>query len=176
MLDDRQTEPAPPGDRDSTSPQRRQRTPSQPARDQTPPPPEAPAETGRAKEPGKEPDSDQLKPDAKPSERDDEHQKGGGEQPNKAGEPAKPDDKSKGPDGAQARKPWRRRRLLIVVGALVLIVGAPAAYVYWDHISHFESTDDAFIAARQFAVAPEGGRLCRRRSGHRQPARQPRAR
>ena len=27
--------------------------------------------------------------------------------------------------------------------------------MYWDHTSHFESTDDAFIAARQFAIAPK---------------------
>jgi membrane fusion protein (multidrug efflux system) len=30
-----------------------------------------------------------------------------------------------------------------------------AAYIYWDNSSHFESTDDAFIAARQFAIAPK---------------------
>ncbi len=30
-----------------------------------------------------------------------------------------------------------------------------AGYLYWDHTSHFESTDDAFIAARQFAIAPQ---------------------
>ena len=28
-------------------------------------------------------------------------------------------------------------------------------YLYWDHTSHFESTDDAFITARQFAIAPK---------------------
>ena len=28
-----------------------------------------------------------------------------------------------------------------------------AGYVYWDYSAHFQSTDDAFIAARQFAVA-----------------------
>ncbi|RBP18179.1 membrane fusion protein (multidrug efflux system) [Roseiarcus fermentans] len=44
---------------------------------------------------------------------------------------------------------------MLTAGALVLIVGAPAGYLYWDHTSHFESTDDAFIAARQFAVAPQ---------------------
>ena len=39
--------------------------------------------------------------------------------------------------------------------ALTLIVGAPAGYIYWDNSSHFESTDDAFIAARQFSIAPQ---------------------
>src|SRR6202021_4072128 len=32
---------------------------------------------------------------------------------------------------------------------------AGGGYVYWDSTSHFETTDDAFIAARQFAVAPK---------------------
>jgi membrane fusion protein (multidrug efflux system) len=36
-----------------------------------------------------------------------------------------------------------------------LVVAAPAGYLYWDHTSHFEPTDDAFIAARQFSVAPK---------------------
>ena len=30
-----------------------------------------------------------------------------------------------------------------------------AGYVYWDNAQHFESTDDAFIAARQFGIAPQ---------------------
>ena len=30
-----------------------------------------------------------------------------------------------------------------------------AGYLYWDYAAHFESTDDAFVAARQFAVAPK---------------------
>lgn len=28
-------------------------------------------------------------------------------------------------------------------------------YLYWDNARHFETTDDAYIAARQFAIAPE---------------------
>ncbi len=44
---------------------------------------------------------------------------------------------------------------MLAAGALVLIVAAPAGYLYWDHTSHFESTDDAFIAARQFSIAPK---------------------
>ncbi|HEY4044680.1 MAG TPA: HlyD family secretion protein [Rhodopila sp.] len=30
-----------------------------------------------------------------------------------------------------------------------------AGYFYWDNVRHFESTDDAFVAARQFAIAPQ---------------------
>ena len=40
-------------------------------------------------------------------------------------------------------------------GLIALLVAAAAAYVYWDNSSHFELTDDAFIAARQFAIAPK---------------------
>jgi membrane fusion protein (multidrug efflux system) len=40
-------------------------------------------------------------------------------------------------------------------GLIALLVAGVAGYVYWDHTSHFESTDDAFVAARQFAIAPQ---------------------
>ena len=48
-----------------------------------------------------------------------------------------------------------RRRLTLSLGALLLASVAAGGYVYWDNASHYESTDDAFIAARQFAVAPK---------------------
>ncbi len=48
-----------------------------------------------------------------------------------------------------------RRRLMLGVSALVLAAAAAAGYLYWDYARRFESTDDAFIAARQFAVAPK---------------------
>jgi membrane fusion protein, multidrug efflux system len=48
-----------------------------------------------------------------------------------------------------------RRRLTLSLGALLLASVAGGGYVYWDNASHYESTDDAFIAARQFAVAPK---------------------
>ena len=38
---------------------------------------------------------------------------------------------------------------------MALLLAAVAGYIYWDYTSHFESTDDAFIAARQFAIAPQ---------------------
>jgi membrane fusion protein (multidrug efflux system) len=76
--------------------------------------------------------------------------------------PAKPPQKSAGqdrpatqdePEAAQAP---RRRRPLLITGIVVLAaVAAGAAYVWWDNDSHFESTDDAFIAARQIAIAPQ---------------------
>jgi membrane fusion protein, multidrug efflux system len=47
------------------------------------------------------------------------------------------------------------RPLVLSLGALLLASVAGAGYVYWDNAGHFESTDDAFIAARQFALAPK---------------------
>jgi membrane fusion protein (multidrug efflux system) len=49
----------------------------------------------------------------------------------------------------------RRHPLAIVGGLILLLVALPAGYLYCDYTSHFESTDDAFIAARQFAIAPK---------------------
>jgi membrane fusion protein, multidrug efflux system len=92
--------------------------------------------------------------------------------------PAEPDRKTERPAGppereanpgaqpdAQGEKPgqgpskgWLRRHpLMASVGLVALALAAVAGYLYWDHSSHFESTDDAFIAARQFAIAPEVG-------------------
>ena len=65
-------------------------------------------------------------------------------------EPAAKDKKPETP-----RKSLLRRPLLIGAGALTLLAAGVAAYIYWDNSSHFESTDDAFIAARQFAIAPK---------------------
>jgi membrane fusion protein, multidrug efflux system len=56
----------------------------------------------------------------------------------------------------EPRKGMPRRRPFAFVGGLILLfVALPAGYLYWDYASHFESTDDAFIAARQFAIAPK---------------------
>jgi membrane fusion protein, multidrug efflux system len=47
-----------------------------------------------------------------------------------------------------------RRPIALVFSSFLVLAAASAGYVYWDYASHFESTDDAFIAARQFGVAP----------------------
>ena len=49
----------------------------------------------------------------------------------------------------------RRHPLAFVGGLIFLFVALPTGYVYWDYASHYESTDDAFIAARQFPIAPK---------------------
>jgi len=53
------------------------------------------------------------------------------------------------------RKGASQRPLVLLLGALLLAPVAGGGYVYWDNTSHFETTDDAFIAARQFAIAPK---------------------
>ena len=56
----------------------------------------------------------------------------------------------------EPRKGMPRRRPFAFVGGLIVLFAAlPAGYLYWDYASHFESTDDAFIAARQFTIAPK---------------------
>jgi membrane fusion protein, multidrug efflux system len=56
----------------------------------------------------------------------------------------------------ETRKSWLRRHPITVVFALLcLALALPAGYLYWDYTSHFETTDDAYIAARQFGIAPE---------------------
>ena len=48
----------------------------------------------------------------------------------------------------------RRHPLGTLMAALMLGVVAFGGYVYADYAGHFETTDDAFIAARQFSIAP----------------------
>jgi membrane fusion protein, multidrug efflux system len=49
----------------------------------------------------------------------------------------------------------RRRPLVFAVGLPLFILAAAGGYLYWNYAEHFETTDDAFIAARQFAIAPK---------------------
>jgi membrane fusion protein (multidrug efflux system) len=59
----------------------------------------------------------------------------------------------RGAKPARAGSAGTRARSLSVCCAWVLAL--PAGYLYWDYASHFDATDDAFIAARQFAIAPK---------------------
>ncbi len=49
----------------------------------------------------------------------------------------------------------RRRPLTSVLATLLLGTALASGYVYWDYSGHFQSTDDAFIASRQIAIAPK---------------------
>jgi membrane fusion protein, multidrug efflux system len=47
--------------------------------------------------------------------------------------------------------------MLASLAACVLLIALIGGVAYWLQIRHFESTDDAFVAARSFSVAPKVG-------------------
>jgi membrane fusion protein (multidrug efflux system) len=49
----------------------------------------------------------------------------------------------------------RRRPVVSAIGAVLLAALFGGGYLYADSASHFQSTDDAFVAARQTALAPK---------------------
>jgi membrane fusion protein, multidrug efflux system len=74
------------------------------------------------------------------------------------GQPSSPTDRGKGRPTdikRQSRSLLRRRPVVSAIVALLLASIIGAGYVYVDYIRHFESTDDAFIAARQSSLAPK---------------------
>ena len=74
----------------------------------------------------------------------------------KEGKPGQQPEAQEKKPGEKPRKGFLRRHpVLAPVGFIALLLAAAAGYLYWDQTSHFESTDDAFIAARQFAIAPQ---------------------
>ena len=55
---------------------------------------------------------------------------------------------------------WDRLRdhwIVTTIGAGVLLIAMIGGFAYWLNVRHYESTDDAFIAARSFSVAPKVG-------------------
>jgi membrane fusion protein, multidrug efflux system len=60
------------------------------------------------------------------------------------------------PIGEQPRKSALHRRPIVsAIGAILLASALGGGYVYLDFAKRFQSTDDAFIAARQFSLAPK---------------------
>jgi membrane fusion protein, multidrug efflux system len=49
----------------------------------------------------------------------------------------------------------RRRPVVSAIGAMLLASAIAGGYLYVDQAWRFQSTDDAFIAARQFSIAPK---------------------
>lgn len=49
----------------------------------------------------------------------------------------------------------RRRPIVSAIGAMLLAAALGGGYLYLDDARHFQSTDDAFIAARQSSLAPK---------------------
>ncbi|MHC2462531.1 HlyD family secretion protein [Bradyrhizobium embrapense] len=69
---------------------------------------------------------------------------------------------SSSPQQETDRKPPVRDRLrehwmLATAGACLLLIALVGGVAYWLNVRHYESTDDAFIAARSFAVASKVG-------------------
>jgi membrane fusion protein (multidrug efflux system) len=60
------------------------------------------------------------------------------------------------PAGSSPKKRFLRRRPFTSAMAVLLLTAAlGGGYLYWDYSRHFEATDDAFVAARQIAIAPK---------------------
>jgi membrane fusion protein, multidrug efflux system len=53
----------------------------------------------------------------------------------------------------------RRHPLAFILGLLLFILASAASYLVWDYARHFQSTDDAFIAARQRGSMPSRRRF-----------------
>ena len=60
-------------------------------------------------------------------------------------------------DGKPRASFLRRNPYVIAIGVALFVVIAAAGYLYWDNARRFETTDDAYIEARQFSVAPKVG-------------------
>jgi membrane fusion protein (multidrug efflux system) len=59
------------------------------------------------------------------------------------------------PAGSPRKSFLRRRPFTSGVFAILLASALGGGYVYYDYSGHFETTDDAFIASRQIAIAPK---------------------
>src|SRR6202171_4623082 len=57
--------------------------------------------------------------------------------------------------GESGKGPRRRRPIAVAMGSVLFVLAVAGGYVYWSYASRFQSTDDAFIAARQIAIAPK---------------------
>src|SRR5439155_3356636 len=60
-------------------------------------------------------------------------------------------------DAPSLRDRLRQHWLLAAVGAIVLLAALAGGLIYWLQVRHYESTDDAFVAARSFSVASKVG-------------------
>jgi membrane fusion protein (multidrug efflux system) len=51
----------------------------------------------------------------------------------------------------------REHRALVIAVGCLLLVAVIGGLTYWLSVCNYESTDDAFVAARSFSVAPKVG-------------------
>jgi membrane fusion protein, multidrug efflux system len=119
-----------------------------------------PASSRRGERPMAEPrERPASEPKDRPAPRREEHPAAEPrELPTSEPRPSEAQGKPREPEQAEGkkRKNWFRRHPIgAAFGALFLVLVGAIGYLYWDYSAHFESTDDAFIAARQFAIAPQ---------------------
>ena len=69
--------------------------------------------------------------------------------------PAQPEEEPPQATGKDPRTGLLKRPLVYAIGAMLLAAVLGGGYVYLDYAERFQSTDDAFIAARQSALAPK---------------------
>jgi membrane fusion protein, multidrug efflux system len=69
--------------------------------------------------------------------------------------PAQPEEEQPQATSKKPRRGLKRRPVVFAIGAMLLATAVGGGYVYLDYDEHFQSTDDAFIAARQSALAPK---------------------
>jgi membrane fusion protein (multidrug efflux system) len=70
--------------------------------------------------------------------------------------PSAPSDERRPEPTKQPRRGFLRRRPIVsAIGAVLLAAVLGGGYLYVDYAGRFQSTDDAFIAARQSALAPK---------------------
>ena len=86
------------------------------------------------------------------------------EQPQRATPTTSPDQSRDAKDQNKDQKPApslrdriREHWLLATAGAIVLVAALVGGLLYWLEARHYESTDDAFVAARSFSVASKVG-------------------
>ncbi|RTM14105.1 MAG: HlyD family secretion protein [Bradyrhizobiaceae bacterium] len=85
------------------------------------------------------------------------------EQPQRAKEAPRPQPASTAEASAEPTKApslrdrLRQHWLLATLGAVVLTAALVGGLLYWLEVRHYESTDDAFVAARSFSVASKVG-------------------
>jgi membrane fusion protein (multidrug efflux system) len=81
------------------------------------------------------------------------------ERPPRGKLPAEDEGQGREQDHEDSREPrkglLRRHPVAFAIGLALLLAALPIGYLYWNYTTHFEYTDDAYIAARQFAIAPE---------------------
>ena len=70
--------------------------------------------------------------------------------------PAEPEEEEPQATGKKSRTSLLKRRPVVLsIGAMLLAAVLGGGYVYLDYAERFQSTDDAFVAARQSTLAPK---------------------